>query len=77
VRVDGADIFVSSIRRVPDGTEVRLVAMTDAGSTARVTGSFTEATTVDLLGRPRATTPTADGLDLALGPWEIRTVVLR
>ncbi|HEY0500524.1 MAG TPA: hypothetical protein VGD48_32585 [Kutzneria sp.] len=77
VRVDGADIFVSSIRRVPDGTEVRLVAMTDAGSTARVTGSFTEATTVDLLGRPLATTPTADGLDLALGPWEIRTVVLR
>jgi mannosylglycerate hydrolase len=78
VRVDGADIFVSSIRRVPgDGTEVRLVAMTDAGSTARVTGSFTEATTVDLLGRPLDTTPAGDGLDLTLGPWEIRTVVLR
>jgi len=78
VRVDGADIFVSSIRRVPGaGIEVRLVAMSDTGSTARVTGSFTEATTVDLLGRPLGTTPTGDGLDLTLGPWEIRTVVLR
>jgi len=77
ISVDGADISVSSVRRVPDGTEVRLVAMTDAGSTARVTGSFTEATTVDLLGRPLATTPAEDGLELVLGPWEIRTVVLR
>ncbi|QXE32985.1 alpha-mannosidase [Streptomyces sp. GMY02] len=82
VRVEGADIFVSSIRRVTDdergaGTEVRLAAMSDTGSTARVTGAFTEATTVDLLGRPLSTTPVADGLELALGPWEIRTVVVR
>jgi alpha-mannosidase len=77
VRVEGADVSVSSVRRVPDGTEVRLVAMTDAGSTARVTGPFGTATTVDLLGRPLSTTPFGDGLDLALAPWEIRTVVLR
>lgn len=82
VRVDGADVFVSSIRRVTDdergaGTEVRLAAMSDTGSTARVTGAFTEATTVDLLGRPLSTQPVADGLELALGPWEIRTVVVR
>ncbi|GAA1301146.1 hypothetical protein Psi02_28250 [Planotetraspora silvatica] len=82
VRVDGSDILVSSIRRVADddrgaGTEVRLVAMSDTGSTARMTGAFTEATTVDLLGRPLSTTPAADGLELALGPWEIRTVVVR
>ncbi|MGW6741287.1 glycoside hydrolase family 38 N-terminal domain-containing protein [Streptomyces sp. NPDC055025] len=82
VRVDGADILVSSIRRVIDadlgaGTEVRLVAMSDTGSTARVTGAFSRATTVDLLGRPLSTTPAADGLELALGPWEIRTVVIR
>jgi mannosylglycerate hydrolase len=81
VRVDGADIFVSSIRRVADddrgaGTEVRLVAMSDTCSTARITGSFTEATTVDLLGRSLCATPVTDGLDLALGPWEIRTVVV-
>jgi alpha-mannosidase len=59
------------------GTEVRLVAMSDEGATAHVTGAFTEATTVDLLGRPLSTTPAAAGLELALGPWEIRTVVLR
>ncbi|WP_405987283.1 alpha-mannosidase [Streptomyces sp. NBC_00872] len=82
VGVDGADILVSSIRRVTDdalgaGTEVRLVAMSDTGSTARVTGAFTRATTVDLLGRPLSSTPAADGLELTLGPWEIRTVVIR
>jgi alpha-mannosidase len=77
IRVDGADIFVSSIRRVADGTELRMVAMTDTGSSARVTGPFTAATTVDLLGRPLDAAPATDGLDLTLGPWEIRTVVLR
>jgi alpha-mannosidase len=82
VQVDGADILVSSVRRVADddrgaGIEVRLTAMSDTGSTARVTGAFTEATTVDLLGRPLSTAPVTDGLELALGPWEIRTVVVR
>ncbi|MEU2930490.1 alpha-mannosidase [Streptomyces sp. NPDC007251] len=82
VRVDGRDVFVSSIRRVTDadrgaGTEIRLAAMSDTDSTVHVTGAFTEATTVDLLGRPLAETPVEDGLELALGPWEIRTVVVR
>ena len=77
VRVDGDGVAVSSIRRVADGVEVRLIAMTDTGSTARVTGSFTAAATVDLLGRPLSENPVADGVDLDLGPWEIRTIVLR
>jgi alpha-mannosidase len=78
VRVDGPDVLVSSVRRVADGgTEVRLVAMNDTGSTARVTGAFAEATTVDLLGRPLSAAVIANSLDLGLGPWEIRTVVLR
>jgi alpha-mannosidase len=82
VRVEGNDVLVSSIRRVFDhehgaGTEVRLTAMSDTGSTVRVTGAFTEASTVDLLGRPLRRTPAEDGLELALGPWEIRTVVVR
>ncbi|MEU6652040.1 alpha-mannosidase [Streptomyces sp. NPDC046900] len=82
VRVEGADVLVSSIRRVTDdehgaGTEVRLAALSDAGSTVRMTGAFTEAITVDLLGRPLSAAPVADGLELALGPWEIRTVVVR
>ncbi len=82
VQVEGADVLVSSIRRVTDeesgtGIEVRLTAMSDTGSTVRVSGAFKEATTVDLLGRPLSTTPAADGLELELGPWEIRTVVVR
>ncbi|WP_431953667.1 alpha-mannosidase [Actinacidiphila sp. bgisy167] len=82
VRVDGADVLVSSVRRVPGdglgaGTEVRMVAMADAGATARVLGGFTRVTTVDLLGRPLDTVPARDGVELALGPWEIRTVVFR
>ncbi|WP_405770950.1 alpha-mannosidase [Actinacidiphila glaucinigra] len=81
-RVDGTDVFVSAVRRVTGGdlgagTEVRLVAMSDTGATARVTGAFTRVTTVDLLGRPLATEPAEGGLELALGPWEIRTIVLR
>ncbi|MFF3465333.1 alpha-mannosidase [Streptomyces sp. NPDC002619] len=82
LQVDGADVLVSSIRRVDDGdrgagTEIRLAAMNDTESTVRVSGAFTKATTVDLLGRPLAPAPVADGLELALGPWEIRTVVVR
>ncbi|WP_431961572.1 alpha-mannosidase [Actinacidiphila sp. bgisy160] len=82
VRVDGTDVFVSAVRRVTGddlagGTEVRLVAMSDTGVTARVTGAFTQVTTVDLLGRPLAAEPSEGGLELALGPWEIRTIVLR
>ncbi|WP_210583672.1 glycoside hydrolase family 38 C-terminal domain-containing protein [Streptomyces sp. GESEQ-35] len=82
MRVDGKDVLVSSIRRVYDnargeGTEVRLAAMSDTPSTVRVTGDFTEATTVDLLGRHLSEAPVDDGLELALGPWEIRTVVVR
>ncbi|MEV7324786.1 alpha-mannosidase [Streptomyces sp. NPDC093970] len=82
-RVEGRDIQVSSIRRVTDpergpGTEIRLAALRDTASEVRVTGAYTEATTVDLLGRAIGTEPvTGDGLELALGPWEIRTVVLR
>ncbi|MGW7239954.1 glycoside hydrolase family 38 N-terminal domain-containing protein [Streptomyces sp. NPDC054804] len=83
VRVDGQDVQVSSVRRVTDpehgpGIEVRLAALRDTAAAVRVTGAFTEATTVDLLGRPIAAEPvTGDGLELVLGPWEIRTVVLR
>lgn len=78
VRVEGADVLVSAVRRLPEGgIEVRLVAMSDTGSTARVTGPFTEAATVDLLGRPLGTAPVTDALELALGPWEISTVVVR
>lgn len=82
VHVEGQDVLVSSVRRVTDdelgaGTEVRLAAMRDTASTVRVTGAFSEVTTVDLLGRPISRTQASDRLELDLGPWEIRTVVLR
>ncbi|MDV9174483.1 alpha-mannosidase [Streptomyces sp. W16] len=83
LRVDGKDVLVSAVRRVGGedaqvpGTEVRLTAMRDTASTVRVTGTFTEATTVDLLGRPLSRTQVTDALELDLGPWEIHTVVLR
>jgi mannosylglycerate hydrolase len=82
LRVEGQDVLVSGVRRVTDdesgaGTEVRLAAMNDSASTVRVTGTFSEVTTVDLLGRPISRTQAPDELELALGPWEIRTVVLR
>jgi mannosylglycerate hydrolase len=82
IRVEGPDVTVSSIRRVADehrgpGIEVRLTAMSDAGAAARLTGAFTEATTVDLLGRPLGTTSAGGELELDLAPWEIRTVVVR
>ena len=54
-----------------------LAAMSDEPVSAVVTGVFVRATTVDLLGRPLADTTCAGRLELALGPWEIRTVVLR
>ncbi|MFJ9629483.1 alpha-mannosidase [Streptomyces sp. NPDC101175] len=83
LRVDGQDVLVSAVRRsggddtqVP-GTEVRLTAMSGTATTVRVTGTFTEATTVDLLGRPLARTPVTDVLEVGLGPWEIHSVVLR
>lgn len=82
LRVDGEDVLVSAVRRVTDdehgsGTEVRLTAMRDTASTVRVTGAFTEAATVDLLGRTISRTQVQGELELALGPWEIHTVVLR
>ncbi|MFI6541879.1 alpha-mannosidase [Streptomyces prunicolor] len=81
--VDGEDVLVSAVRRVTDdehgpGTEVRLTAMSDrAATTVRVTGSFSEAATVDLLGRTISRTHVQDALELELGPWEIHSVVLR
>ncbi|MFE7168085.1 glycosyl hydrolase-related protein [Streptomyces sp. NPDC057616] len=81
LRVEGRDVQVSAVRRVKDeaggtGTEVRLVALSDAATPVRVTGPFTRAAAVDLIGRPLAPVPVRDGLAFTLDPWEIRTVVL-
>ncbi|MGN7797778.1 hypothetical protein [Leifsonia sp. 22587] len=79
--VHGRDTLVSSVRRVTldgrPGVEVRLVAMSDDGATPTLTGEFTEAAQVDLLGRTIAVEEAYGACDLMLGPWEIRTLVLR
>lgn len=74
--VDGADIAVSSVRSVPAGTELRLVAMSPDPATARVSGDFGEVATVDLLGRELGRRAADGTAELHLDPWEIRTVVL-
>ena len=77
ISVDGAGVQVSSIRRVDAGTELRLVAMTDAGSTVMVSGPFTDVATVDLLGRVLSSEAVSGAVELTLGPWELRTIVVR
>ncbi|WP_345630034.1 glycoside hydrolase family 38 N-terminal domain-containing protein [Rugosimonospora acidiphila] len=78
VRVDGAGVAVSTIRRTDNGIEVRLVAMSDGPVAATVTGPFTEVETIDLLGGPLGTQPATEGRhELRLAPWEIRSIVLR
>jgi alpha-mannosidase len=76
LRVDGKAVTVSAVRRVANGVELRLVAMSDAPTTASISGRFTDATTVDLLGRQLSTEAAPGLLSLDLGPWEIRSVVL-
>lgn len=76
-RIDGEGVVLSALRRRGDGLELRIVAQTDAPTTAVVAGRpIRAAHAVDLVGRPGAELPVdPDGrLRIALGPWEIRTV---
>ncbi|MFZ4894856.1 hypothetical protein ACL9RL_10430 [Plantibacter sp. Mn2098] len=77
LRVDGADVQVTTIRRVGDATEVRLVALSASPVTATVSGAFASVDTVDLLGRQLSSEDAAGSVEVALGPWEIRTLHLR
>ena len=80
LRIDGRGVVLSALRRRGDELEVRLVAETAAATTAVLSGRrILAARDVDLLGRDGpALPPNADGtLQLALGPWEIRTIRLR
>jgi mannosylglycerate hydrolase len=69
--VEGATM--TSLRRRDDRLELRVVALTNERTTARITGRFTEARRVDLLGRPVARLST---MDIPLRPWEIATIQL-
>jgi alpha-mannosidase len=77
--VEGEGVVLTSLRRRDaDWTELRLVALTDAPTSATVTGRFAAARRTDLLGRPGTSLSTVDGrLTLPLRAWEIATVQLR
>ncbi|GIF71560.1 glycoside hydrolase family 38 C-terminal domain-containing protein [Asanoa siamensis] len=77
VRVTGEDVAVSTVRPVPGGTEVRLIAMAPDPVRAVVTGPFRTVETTTLLGEVLDSADTEGELSTALGPWEIRTIRLR
>jgi mannosylglycerate hydrolase len=79
LRVEGEGVVLASLRRRDDWLELRLVAEHPLPTQVRLSGRFSEAREVDLLGRPGASLPpAADGaLALGLEAWEIRSVQLR
>ncbi|RYV50459.1 alpha-mannosidase [Pengzhenrongella frigida] len=77
LRVDGDSVAVSSVHRTAAGVELRIVAMGDSPTIATVTGDFTAATTVTLLGHPISDVTSPGRLEIPLMPWEIRSVVLK
>jgi mannosylglycerate hydrolase len=79
VALHGDGVVLSALRRRDGGwLEARVVAERSTPVRARLSGAIAEAREADLLGRPGSPVPVADGgVDLDLGPWEIRTVQLR
>jgi alpha-mannosidase len=77
IAVSGAGVAVSVVRAREDGTQVRLVAMSQQPTTAVVTGPFGSVVRTDLLGRPLEDLSVDDGrLSVDLSPWEIVTMRL-
>ena len=78
LRVTGEGVVMSSLRRRDaHWLELRLVAMTDARTTARVS-QVAAARRADLRGRPGDALCPVDGvLELPMRAWEIATVQLR
>ena len=77
IRLLGDNVSLSSLRRVDDALEARVVAMSAEPTTATLVGDFATATVTDLLGRELATDAAPGVLHIPLGPWEIATVRLR
>ena len=77
IAVSGAGVAVSAVRATEDGTQVRIVAMSQQPTTAVVTGPFGSAVRTDLLGHALEPLSVDDGrLSVDLGPWEIVTMCL-
>ncbi|TMR06569.1 alpha-mannosidase [Actinomadura soli] len=78
VAISGDGVVMTSLRSRDGWIETRMVAQSDEPTTAVLRGAFTEATRVDLRGRPGLPIDVHDGsAALALRPWEIATVRLR
>ncbi|MEU8250391.1 glycoside hydrolase family 38 C-terminal domain-containing protein [Nonomuraea sp. NPDC048916] len=75
--VTGDGVVMTSLRMRDGRQELRVVALTPAGTEAVIEGSFAQARHADLRGRPGAPLTVVDGvLRLPLRPWEIATVQL-
>ena len=78
LRVEGDGVLLSAIRRRDDWLEIRVVNESGQRTTAFLRMPIEAAREADLLGRPgEALDPSHDGLAMDLGPWEIRTVLVR
>jgi 2-O-(6-phospho-alpha-D-mannosyl)-D-glycerate hydrolase len=78
LRIDGAGIVLSALRRRGDWLELRLVNESGAAQVATIHGAFDAAREVDLLGRDLREVARRPGrLDVTLVAWEILTVQLR
>jgi len=76
--IDGDGVVLSSLRRRGGWLELRLACQHPDPVTATVGGGLTAAREADLLGRPGADLPVADGaLRIDLRAWEIRTLQLQ
>ncbi|MBA2718118.1 MAG: alpha-mannosidase [Chloroflexi bacterium] len=77
LRVSGAGVVLSALRRLGEDLEIRLVGETDVATTATVSGRpISAARNVDLLGRlgSELTIDPDGALRVGLRPWEIRTI---
>ncbi len=75
ISVTGPGVVTSSVRRVDDAVEIRLLATTPEPTRATVSGPFARAGRTDLLGRPLDDLVVENGrLTLDLAPWEIATI---
>jgi alpha-mannosidase len=78
LRIEGAGVVLSSLRRRGDWLELRVVNESADARTARIHVPLDGARGADLLGRPGDSLAVdADGSALDLGAWEIRTTQLR
>ena len=79
VRIEGEGVILSACRRRGEWLELRIVHESGEDGRAVIHAPIEAALDADLLGRPGAAIPLVPGtpLELALGPWEIRTVHVR